>query len=293
MSDRRENLRLGSGTPPIRRGNLRLASGSPPAGRGLMLVLARSASDEDAVPLGRAASSEITASTGLPAGQTIDDEGLRGRTVYIIRDEATGQPVGVRKFVSATDPRPGHYIAVQREARNYQDIQEAQADWADHILPFRRAIQRTHGILLDFDWIHGTDVQTYLEGASRREAQQALDHAARQLRWLALAGYRHGDVKAENIYRTADGRILLFDFDSASKFINPVSTGTERSRFMAMIAPYVSERTTERLTAMPFGTKLHEFYLMASRLLRREARPVTYKTRRRSASSRRRGTRRR
>lgn len=294
--------RSGSGTPPRARRNLRVAvsgsgSGSPPVfGRihredlGPVLVLARSASDEADLPV---SSSEITAETGLPPGQVVDDESLRGRTVYIIRDATTGEPVGVRKFVSNMDPRPGHYTAVQNEARNYRDIQAANADWAEHILPFRQSIQRRNGIILDFDWIPGTDLQTYLATATRREAQQALEHAARQLRWLALAGYHHGDVKAENIYRAADGRILLFDFDSANRFINPVSTGHERTRFMTMIDPYVSDRVKDLLQKAPFDISLDAFYLLASRLIRREARPAVFRTRRHRRRSSRARTQRR
>jgi serine/threonine protein kinase len=268
-------LRLASsgGPPPL----LRAGSSGTPMLRlgGLGLALSATGSEP------RAGSEELTHRTNVPAGQTVDDVGIAGRTVYLIRD-ATGTPTGVRKFVSAADERPGAFDAARRELRFYESLRETTADWQEHVLPFRGGVIHPSGVIIDFDWIDGSTVADFAAVASRREIRRVLDIATRQLRWFATAGFIHGDIKADNLYRTVDGRVLLFDFDKARKGLFPAQIMNERRKFLEMIGPYVSSRTRERLEAKGFAGPQDEFYLLASRMIRREGRAQT--RRRRSVS---------
>lgn len=269
----------GSNNGGFRRGNMTLA-------------FVRSASDEDLVG---PAESEFGMQKSVRASEEITGEGIRGRAVYLFRNRASGAITGVRKIVYAADPRQGYYDAVRREASVYEALQEEQPDWREHILPFRRAIRHHSGIILDFDWVDGADLQTYFETATPREIKVALDHAARQLRWLALAGYHHGDVKADNIYRSIDGRVLLFDFDKANNHDSYMIRINERRKFMEMVGPHISERTRDLMTGIAAGASLADFYLTASRLIRKEYKEQRARTRRvprRRTTSRQRSTRR-
>ena len=254
---------------------------------GIALALSRSSS-----AAGGRSSSELDRISHLPDGTVIDEEGINGRSVYIIRDATTGEPVGVRKIASAATAGRA-YDAAREEARIYGEIKAAAPDdWADHILPHRNTISKRQTIIMDFDWVPGSDLLHWINaGATHKDILSALDHAARKLRWLALAGWTHGDIKADNFYITTDGHVLLFDFDRARRR-TPASALKDRGDFRAMITPYASAKTMERLDTLPTMYSLPDFYVLAARLLRREARPPRFRTRRHRRSAKRSSTRR-
>ena len=255
------------------------------SGGDLAIVMARSASDEREAPV----QSELTKERGLRSSEAIDAEGMNNRAVYLIRNRRTGAITGVRKIVYETDERRGYYHAVLNEASVYEDLQ-TKAGWREHILPFRQATRHPRGVVLDFDWVDGSDLSKYFKVASPREIKEALYRTARQLLWLAEIGYHHGDVKADNIYRTVDGRILLFDFDKAKRHIVGATVFNERHSFVNLISGHVSEHTLKKITELPIISGLPAFYLRASRLIQKEykdRRTRTYRRHRQRANHRR------
>ena len=170
----------------------------------------------------------------LQPGEVIDKEGIAGRSIFIIRN-ADGLPVGVRKIAMENDPLPGHFTATQVEARTYRHLTTIPG-WREHILPFRDEKSTGDTVTIDFDWLDGEDVQKYLEKYPD-DFLPIMRQILIQLRWLAQQGFIHGDIKLDNFYRTADGRILLFDFGRAGR----VAFASVMSELMAVariISPY-------------------------------------------------------
>ena len=170
----------------------------------------------------------------LQPGEVIDREGIAGRSIFIIRN-AAGLPVGVRKIAMENDPLPGHFTATQVEARTYRHLTTIPG-WREHILPFRDEKSTGDTVTIDFDWLDGEDVQKYLEKYPD-DFLPIMRQILIQLRWLAQQGFIHGDIKLDNFYRTADGRILLFDFGRAGR----VAFASVMSELMAVariISPY-------------------------------------------------------
>jgi len=170
----------------------------------------------------------------LQPGEILDKEGIAGRSIFIIRN-ADGLPVGVRKIAMENDPLPGHFTATQVEARIYRHLTTIPG-WREHILPFRDEKSTGDTVTIDFDWLDGEDVQKYLEKYPD-DYLPVMRQILMQLRWLAQQGYIHGDIKLDNFYRTADGRILLFDFGRAGR----VAFASVMSELMAVariISPY-------------------------------------------------------
>lgn len=205
----------------------------------------------------------------LGAGETIDEVGIAGRPIFIIRGP-DGQPTGVRKIARGSDNRPGYFEATRNEARTYkQIIAENPEEWRNHVLPYRNSDMNSASVIIDFDWVDGTDVRTYLADHPQ-DATVVFDHVARQLRWLAEKGYAHGDIDAGNFFRTADGRILVLDLGLAHKRI--VGAQKEKSDFLHMIRPYIKPKVGSYLNSKPLTMPLADFFLSASRQIRNSTR---------------------
>lgn len=159
-------------------------------------------------------SSEVAEETvgpdfNLRKGEQLDKDGIDGKPVYIIRN-AAGAPVGVRKIATSLDERKGQFSATQNEATVYRNLVTIHG-WRDHILPIRSEHVTDDLVVLDFDWVEGNDLKTYL-AEHPSEMIPVLRQAILQLRWFTLHGYSHGDVRLDNFYRKTDGTVLLFDF---------------------------------------------------------------------------------
>ena len=202
---------------------------------------------------------------GLQPGEVLDKDGIAGRPIFIIRN-ADGAPVGVRKIAMENDPLPGHFTATQVEARTYRHLTTIPG-WREHILPFRDEKSTDDTVTIDFDWLDGEDVQKYLEKYPN-EFLLIMRQILMQLRWLAQHGYIHGDIKLDNFYRAADGRILLFDFGRAGR----VAFASVMSELMAVariITPYNADlgfwlkfhAMDEYAHIVSFKDKLAEIYL--------------------------------
>jgi serine/threonine protein kinase len=202
---------------------------------------------------------------GLRPGEVLDKDGIAGRPIFIIRN-ADGAPVGVRKIAMENDPLPGHFTATQVEARTYRHLTTIPG-WREHILPFRDEKSTDDTVTIDFDWLDGEDVQKYLEKYPN-EFLLIMRQILMQLRWLAQHGYIHGDIKLDNFYRAADGRILLFDFGRAGR----VAFASVMSELMAVariITPYNADlgfwlkfhAMDEYAHIVSFKDKLAEIYL--------------------------------
>jgi serine/threonine protein kinase len=212
----------------------------------------------------------------LGADETIDAEGIAGRPIFIIRGP-DGQPTGVRKVARGSDDRPGYFDATRNEARIYkQIIAENPESWRDHLLPYRNSAANSASVIIDFDWVDGVDVRSYLADHPQ-DASAVFDHVARQLRWLAEKGYAHGDIDAGNFFRTADGRILILDLGLAHKRI--VGAQKEKNDFIHMIRPYIKPKVGLYLDSKPLTTPLVDFFLSASRQIRKSTRRSTQKRR--------------
>jgi serine/threonine protein kinase len=209
---------------------------------------------------------------GLRPGEKLDTEGIAGRPIFIIRD-ATGTPVAVRKVAHETDTLPGHFAATQNEAVIYRQLSTTHS-WRDHILPYRNAVVSDDTVIIDFDWIEGEDVERYLT-AHPDQAVSVIRQVIMQLRWLAQQGYIHGDVKLDNFYRTADGRILLLDFGRAWRITygNMITETGAVSRIVRPYYPEVAEwlvhgkAVEEHAHIAPLKDKLAEIYLKTVSML--------------------------
>ena len=218
----------------------------------------------------------------LGADETIDAEGIAGRPIFIIRGP-DGQPTGVRKVARGSDDRPGYFDATRNEARIYkQIIAENPMTWRDHLLPYRNSVANSASVIIDFDWVDGVDVRSYLADHPQ-DASAVFDHVARQLRWLAEKGYAHGDIDAGNFFRTTDGRILVLDLGLAHKRL--VGAQKEKNDFVHMIRPYIKPNVSVYLDSKPLTTPLVDFFLSASRQIRKITRRSTQKRRRRTLSA--------
>ena len=239
---------------------------------GLALALSQSSSGRRSSSGARASNrrSEPFASVyGLREGETLDDVGIAERTIYTIRG-ADGTITGVRKIALVTDDRAGHFHATRNEAMTYAALTEL-ADWRSYVIPYRGHVMNSQSVMIDFDWVDGSDLKHRLS-VDPANALRYLDHAARALRWLALHGYFHGDIRADNFYCTDDGRILLLDFGRTTQHTTRLIMIAERRAFMALIAPFAPSATMQLLSEYPIARPLAEFYLVASRLLRRAGR---------------------
>ncbi len=249
-----------SSRPPLA---VRKASSDPETLRpGIGITLAKHSSS------GSRHSSEHIAEAApkpLRPGEVLDTEGIDGKPIFIIRN-AAGEPVGVRKIAHITDTLKGHFAATQNEAIMYTHF-STFPHWREHILPFRSADIKEDIVIIDFDWVEGEDVEKYL-AANPGDFLPVMRQILIQLRWLAQHGYIHGDIKLDNFYRTADGRILLFDFGRAGR-VAFASTMSEVTAVARIIRPHNAELANwlllsavdEHTHIAPFKDKLAEIYL--------------------------------
>jgi len=256
-----------SNRPPLA---VRKASSDPNTARpGIGITLAKHSSSGS-----RYSSEHIApaAPDGLRAGEVLDTEGIAGKPIFIIRG-ASGAPTGVRKIAHSDDPLKGHFSATQNEAKMYTHFTSIP-HWREHILPFRRAEIKDDIVVIDFDWVEGEDVEKYL-AAHPEDSLPIIRQIIMQLRWLAQHGYVHGDVKLDNFYRTADGRILLFDFGRAARaaYGSIMADATAVSRIVRPHNPDLANwllhlAVEEQSHIGPFKDKLVEVYLKTvSRLI--------------------------
>ena len=274
-SNRRPLLRVPSGSSngrpllrvPTGSSNRRPRLGSSP---GLAIALSRTSSAGSYMQ-GRPMSEPLQKGHMLGEGEIIDEVGIAGRTIYIIRGP-DGQPTGVRKIAYHTDDRPGHFAVTQNEARIYnQIIAENPEEWRDHLIPYRNSAANSVSVIIDFDWVDGADIRSYL-AENPQDATTVFYHVARQLRWLAEKGYVHGDIDLGNFFRTTDGRILILDLGLSHKRLTVQLAHREKAAFMHIIRPFVKQNLIFYLDSKPFTMPLADFYLSASRKLRKSTR---------------------
>jgi serine/threonine protein kinase len=249
-----------SNRPPLA---VRKASSDPNTARpGIGLTLAKHSSS------GTRYSSEHAATVapdGLRAGEVLDTEGIDGKPIFIIRN-AAGIPVGVRKIAHENDRLKGHFTATQNEAKMYAHF-TSFPHWRDHILPFRRADVQDDIVVIDFDWVDGEDVEKYL-ASHPEDTIPTVRQIIMQLRWLVQHGYIHGDIKLDNFYRAADGRILIFDFGRSARaaYASIMTDATAVSRLVRPHNPELADwllhlAVEEQSHIGPFKDKLAEIYL--------------------------------
>lgn len=223
---------------------------------------------------------------GLRAGESIDMEKIAGRTIYTIQN-ADGEIVGVRKISTPMEDRPGQYDATRNEATVYGELSKFPG-WGDYIIPYRGHFMNSQSVIIDFDWVDGSDLAHRLT-VNPQNTLQYLDRVARGLRWLAMHGYCHGDINPGNFYTTDDGRVLMLDFGRTNRHMTRPAIMRERRAFLDLIRAYVPSALIRFLSEYPMGQPLESFFLVASRVLRRAARGprVTRRARGRRTTSKR------
>lgn len=160
---------------------------------------------------------------GLAPTEVLNEFG-EGRNVYAteiykIRNRESGALRGIRK-VSRFDPSKPVLQAAQIEKAIY-DTLKTVPDASRYILPYRQGKTNGQSAYINFNWKEGGDLIDYINAklSSRTlapaEAKQILFEIATKLKWLAKQGFIHRDIKFDNLYRAADGTILLFDFGFA------------------------------------------------------------------------------
>lgn len=279
-----------NGKPPL--GLYRSVSGKEQkTGLGILLAARSSSSSRRS---SEKAEEAAHVPSGLRPGETVDTEGIAGRPIFIIRD-TMGAPVGVRKVATSMDPHPGHFTATQVEARIYNHLVTV-GEWREHILPFRGEKTTVDTVTIDFDWLDGEDAEKYL-AKHPSEFLPVMRQILLQLRWLAQQGYVHGDIKLDNFYRAADGRILLFDFGRTGRVGYP-SMMSELMAVARIIQPHNAGLATwlqfhaidEHAHIASFKDKLAEIYLRTvSKLMHRRKSSSNSKSRKRSSSNRAKG----
>lgn len=212
----------------------------------------------------------------LSAGLEVERPGIDGRSVYYLR--RGGHRVGIRKVSKIISDRAGHFVATQNELRLYNELSR-HADFNNHVVPFRGGGETMSLIYLDFGLLPGATLHD--KGPSHTKAGPLLAGAAGALKWLAEKGYTHGDIKADNIYITDEGRVLLLDFGLAKR-MGPVQAFHDRKAFVAMALPYLSPARQVALEmllkAAPFGGEHIAFYNKAIQLFMQQKRHKTRKT---------------
>lgn len=249
----------------------RLASSGNRMNRGLALALSQSSSGRrsSSAHASNRRSEPFPSVYGLREGEALDDVGIADRTIYTIR-AVDGTITGVRKIALVSDDRPGHFHATRNEAMTYAALSEFP-DWRSYVIPYRGHIMNSQSVMIDFDWVDGSDLKHRLS-VDPANALHYLDHAARALRWLALHGYFHGDIKADNLYCTDSGKVLLLDFGRTTQHTTRLIMIAERRAFMTLIGPFAPSATMQLLNDYSIERPLADFYLLASRQLRRAAR---------------------
>jgi len=173
---------------------------------------------------------------GQPAATTINPltnrlapnetlEPMAGTNIYsseVYKIKKNGATVGVRKIARSEGPH-GIFGFTKREKLFYEYIM-TQPDHEDYILPYRKGNQNASSVYINFNYVEGSDLINYLNAngttLSVKEKRDIAYQTAKALRWLVDKERIHGDIKADNLYRRNDRKILLIDFGRVTQLKN-------------------------------------------------------------------------
>lgn len=132
--------------------------------------------------------------------------------VFFIKDH--GKIVGIRKVALKKDG--DIFKSTLKELKVYNKV-KGKTGWHDYVLPFRDGKLLDHGktVYIDFDYVEGKDLIDYSKSLTMEQKHKILGSVAKALAFCFNAGFTHGDIKADNIYISKAGKVLLFDFGEA------------------------------------------------------------------------------
>ena len=141
------------------------------------------------------------------------DPKYRSHVFFIKR---LGEVFGIRKVALRRDGPI--FTSTVNELRIYKKIMESDG-WQNYVLPFREGKLLDHGktVYMDFDYVDGMDLIDFSKRATSADKNTILSQVAAALAFCFNAGVTHGDIKADNIYISTEGRVLLFDFGEATR----------------------------------------------------------------------------
>ena len=189
-------------------------------------------------------------------------------SIFFIKG-ANGRRIGVRKVVKITNGREGQFEATKKEASVYERLTKLP-DWRDHLIPYISSKKSRATVMIDFDYIEGSDVLRYIH-VHPEEARELLKKVAQQLKWLAENGYSHGDIKLDNFFRTTDGRVLMLDLGTVARLDAGgarASARTDKAAFIFMVRDMLDVSSLDtRNILYDEPEKLPEFYEMVVKMI--------------------------
>jgi serine/threonine protein kinase len=173
---------------------------------------------------------------GLAEGESLEQLGEQGIYASNVRKiMKNGATVGIRKI--AQSAKGQIYNDTKREKAFYDNIMR-YPDAREYIIPYRKGNQDTTSVYINFNWVDGSDLIDYINGKqvplTLAERRNIAYQTAYALRWLAGKDRIHRDIKADNLYRRNDGKILLIDFGLVTRleFASPDDVNLEITNFL-------------------------------------------------------------
>ncbi|EJD38207.1 kinase-like protein, partial [Auricularia subglabra TFB-10046 SS5] len=155
---------------------------------------------------------------------------------------------------------------LRRELRTAREVRHP------HILPFLGlAIVNSHPVLIS-PFMRNADMMNYLQDNPSVDRTVLIVQAAEAVYYLhATHRLVHGDLKAENVLISDDGRVLLADF-GLSTFIDRVDETTRtitaaRSRYTVQFAAPELLASEEFVNELPSKTRATDVYAFGMMVL--------------------------
>ena len=195
---------------------------------------------------------EETVNSLVESGETLENISVKNEygqnqyssKVFFVKDVNEKEPKKVIK-VTYKEQHPDTWRKTVREGEMYRAIRDKASGWKEYLLPYREHGQKGSSFTyIVFDYLPGEDMIDRLRAVPDSARRRLLVGALQALKFLARAGYLHGDVKPDNFWVTPEDDVRLFDLADAIRDPSPAEIRREVASVDAFIGAAIGRNSS-------------------------------------------------